>query len=547
MAMALIEQALWWQSGVFYQIYPRSFQDSDGDGIGDLRGVIQRLDYLSGTLGVDALWLSPFYPSPMDDFGYDVSDYTDVHPMFGDLATFDEFVREAHARDMRVIIDYVPNHCSQEHPWFVEARASRDNPRRDWFYWRDAKPDGSLPNNWLAAFGGSAWQWDEVTQQYFLHTFLPEQPDLNWRNLEVKRAMFDVVRFWLDRDVDGLRIDALHFLMKDPGMRDEPLADGVSRTHKPMGEYEQLNHIHSVDHPDLHPVLQELRMLMDEYSTTPETERVAIGEVHIFDWPRWSAYYGANLDELHLPFNFTLVKAPWQATAVREAVEGLESALQPGAWPNYVLGNHDEPRIASRMGPEATRVAMMLLLTLRGTPTLYYGDELGMADVPVPPELVQDPWGKRVEGLGLGRDPERTPMLWDASPNAGFTTPDANPWLPIAPDAATLNVAAQSSDPTSMLTLTKQLLELRRTTLALALGTYCSVDPAPEECFVFLREGGDERYLVALSFSDDERTITLPNLGHTTILVSTHLDRDGEEDTGALRLRPHEGLVLRVE
>jgi alpha-glucosidase len=543
------EGALWWQSGVVYQIYPRSYQDSNGDGIGDLRGVIQRLDYLADTLGIDALWLSPFYPSPMADFGYDVSDYCDVHPMFGDLATFDELVREAHARGLKVIVDFVPNHCSVEHPWFMESRSSRDNPKRDWFYWKDAREDGSPPNNWLAAFGGPAWEWDETTQQYYLHMFLPEQPDLNWRNPEVKEAMLDAIRFWLARGVDGLRIDALHYLMKDPEYRDNPPYSGPRLAHKALGEWDSFNHIHTSDHPDIHPILREMREVFDAFETGPEDARVAIGEVHVFNWERWSAYYGpkGTLDELHLPFNFALLKAEWGAKGVREVVQGLEAAIDPNAWPNYVLGNHDEPRIATKVGPEAARLAMMLLLTLRGTPTIYQGDELGMVDVPVPPEKVQDPWGLRVEGLGLGRDPQRVPMLWDSSPNAGFTTADADPWLPIAENYADLNVEAQLADDGSMLTLTRKLLKLRKATNALTLGSYRAVDPGPDDCFVYFREGAGEQYLIALSFSDQERTIPLPNLGRGTILISTHLDRDGEVDTGALDLRPHEGVVMRIE
>jgi alpha-glucosidase len=543
------DRPLWWQRGVVYQIYPRSFQDTNGDGTGDLEGVIARLDYLSDTLGIDAIWLSPFFPSPNADFGYDIADYCAVDPLFGDLATFDRLVAAAHERGIRIIIDYVPNHCSSQHPWFQEARSSREHPKRDWFYWADPRPDGSPPNNWLAVFGGSAWEWDETTGQYYLHTFLPEQPDLNWRNPETKAAMLDVLRFWLARGVDGVRIDAIPFLMKDPALRDNPPNHtGIMRAHKSHGAYDSIVHVHDVSHPDLHPVLREIRAIFDDVSRTTGVERVTIGEAHIFDWEDWSRYYGLNLDELHLPFNFSLLKVGWTAAEVREAVHGLEAALSklpPGAWPNYVLGNHDEPRIATRIGPEAARVAQLLLLTLRGTPTLYYGDELGMEDVPVPPEKVQDPWGLRVTGLGLGRDPQRVPMLWDDTPNAGFTNRSADPWLPVAPDFATRNVQAQLADPRSMLNLTRTLLGLRRASVALSVGTYSPVVDTPEDCFAYWRAAEGERWLVVLNFADAGRTVTLDAPG-LELVLSTCLDRAPGPLAGPLALRSHEGCLLRA-
>ncbi|RMF61789.1 MAG: alpha-amylase, partial [Bacteroidetes bacterium] len=295
----------WWQTGVIYQIYPRSFKDSNGDGIGDLGGVLEKLDYLSDTLGVDAIWLSPFYPSPMADFGYDVADYTDVDPIFGDLATFDALVAEAHRRGLRVIIDIVPNHTSDRHPWFIASRSSRDNPKRDWYVWRDPAPDGGPPNNWLSVFGGPAWEYDETTGQYYLHSFLKEQPDLNWRNPEVRRAMFDVFRFWLERGVDGFRIDVAHYIMKDPLFRDNPPNPHRGDYHKDMGEYDTQLHLYDKGHEDVHEVFRELRRLLDDYSR--DRPRFAVGEIHIFDWNAWVRYYGDNLDELHMPFNFALL------------------------------------------------------------------------------------------------------------------------------------------------------------------------------------------------------------------------------------------------
>jgi alpha-glucosidase len=523
----------WWQHGVVYQVYPRSFRDANGDGVGDLAGVLERLDYLSETLGVDAVWLSPFYPSPMADFGYDVADYCDVDPLFGDLAAFDALVEAAHARDLKIIVDYVPSHTSDQHRWFQASRASRDNPYRDWYVWRDPRPDGSPPNNWAATFGGSAWEWDGATDQYYLHSFLPEQPDLNWRNPTVRSAMYDVLRFWLDRGVDGFRMDALGRIMKDPLLRDNPPNPRAAGDfHKELGEYDRQLHVNDQRHHDIHAVIREMRQVLDQYEADGRP-RVAIGEIHIYDLAELGGYYGGALDELHLPFNFGLLKTPWSGQAIRAHVDAYEAALPSGAWPNYVLGNHDEARIVSRIGAQQARLAMMLLLTLRGTPTLYYGDELGMADVPVPPEKVQDPWGTRVPGLSLGRDPERAPMPWADAPNADFCPPGTDPWLPITSDLTRVNVAAQLDAPRSMLTLTRRLLAL----------DWPNVSP---DCFLFEREAGDERLVVALNLSERAQRITLPDDQHAMPLISTHLDRDGSAALAELDLRPGEGCVLRL-
>jgi glycosidase len=532
-------EPLWWQTAVIYQIYPRSFQDSNGDGVGDLPGITRRLGYLAD-LGVDAVWISPFYTSPMADFGYDVADYTDVDPLFGTLDDFDELLATAHELDLKVIIDIVPNHTSDQHPWFIESRSSSDNPKRDWYVWRDAKPDGSPPNNWLSAFGGGAWEWDEATGQYYLHTFIPEQPDLNWRNPEVVEAMHDVYRFWLDRGVDGFRIDVAHRIMKDPELRDNPPKPGPDGTFKPMGEYETLHHIHDMGHPDVHDVYRDLRAIVDGY----RPPRVIVGEVHIFDWAEWALYYGANLDEMHLPFNFTLLYVPWDADEVRNRVDELETILPGGAWPNYVLGNHDEPRLATRFGPDRARLAAMLLLTLRGTPTLYYGDELGMAQVPIAPEDQQDPWAIREPELG--RDGCRTPMQWDASPAAGFSAADPEQlWLPLTPDHAAVNVEALDRSPTSILTLYRRLLHLRRESPALNRGSYAPLDAMPEGVFAFERNHGAERILVALNFGDGPARVTLDSEIPAQPILSTRIE-PVEMATGTLVLAPNEGVVLRA-
>jgi len=538
------KDTLWWRRGVIYQIYPRSFRDANGDGIGDLPGILEKLDYLAEIVPVDAIWLSPIFPSPMIDFGYDVSNYTDIDPMFGTLHDFDTLLREAHRRRLRVIIDFVPNHTSDEHPWFLESRSSRASPKRDWYIWRDPKPDGSLPNNWVSLFGGDAWEWDEVSGQYYLHTFVKEQPDLNWRNPEVKAAMFDVLRFWLDRGVDGFRIDVAHFIMKDPDLRDNPPNPNVGSDTPAAYAWAGQQHVNDLGHPDVHAVFREIRQLLDAYGD--QHPRVSIGEIHEFDWPTWVSYYGSNLDELHMPFNFALLNVPWTAPDVRAIVEAVEEVVSGGAWPNYVLGNHDTQRLASRLDADQSRVAMMLLLTLRGTPTIYYGEELDMADVMIPLDLVQDPFERNVPGVGLGRDPERTPMQWDASEHAGFAPPGVAPWLPIADDYTTVNVAAELESPTSTLNFIRRLLELRRAMPALHSGSYRSIEVADRECYVYRREGDERKFVIALNFSDEPKTLMVPGVKRGLRRLSTLVDGEAEIDFQALELRPNEGYIVEV-
>ncbi|MBU1492498.1 MAG: DUF3459 domain-containing protein [Actinobacteria bacterium] len=522
----------WWQTGVIYQIYPRSFQDGNGDGVGDLTGILGRVDYLSETLGVDAVWLSPFYRSPMDDFGYDISDYCDVDPLFGGLDDFDRLLEAFHDRGVRVIVDLVPNHTSDRHPWFLESRSGRDHPRREWYVWADPGPDGGPPNNWLAAFGGVAWEWDESTGQYYLHSFLRSQPDLNWRNPEVEAAMFDVMRFWLERGVDGFRLDVAHFVMKDPDLRDNPVIEPGVGAFKDMAEYGTQDHLYDKGHPDVHPLFRRMRALLDGY----RSPRVAIGEIHIDDYRQWAAYYGADRDELHLPFNFRLLYADWQADAIGALVDELEAALPTGAWPNYVLGNHDEPRLATRFGPENRRLAAMLLLTLRGTPTLYYGDELGLFEVEIPPDRQVDPWGLQVPGLG--RDGCRTPMPWDGTPGAGFTR--GEPWLPLGPQAAAMHVAAQLEDPGSVLNLYRALLGLRRGMPSLHRGGYRRIE-APAGVLGYRREApGAAPVAVMLNFTGEGQVVEAAG----EIALSTTMNRTGTRSAGSIILAPHEGIVI---
>jgi alpha-glucosidase len=527
---------LWWQSGVLYQVYPRSFMDADGDGVGDLRGIVARLDHLAW-LGVDAIWLSPIFRSPMADFGYDVSDYRDVDPLFGTLADFDALLAESHRRGLKVLLDFVPNHTSDRHPWFLESRASRASAWRDWYLWRDPAPGGGPPNNWRSVFGGSAWEWDQATGQYYYHAFLKEQPDLNWRNPAVREAMFDVLRFWLDRGVDGFRVDVIYHLVKDELLRDNPRNPDYTPDLSP---YRELLSVHNCDQPEVHEIIAGMCRVLDAYP-----ERMMVGEVYL-PVERLVAYYGSGGGaSAHMPFNFQLLRLPWDARRIAETVRRYEEALPPGGWPNWVLGNHDKPRIASRVGAAQARVAAMLLLTLRGTPTLYYGDELGMRDVPIPPERVQDPFEKNVPGLGCGRDPVRTPMQWEAGPNAGFTT--GAPWLPLAADHDRMNVAVQRGDPRSMLTLHRRLLALRRSEPALSVGS-CSFVEARGDVLRYAREAGGRRLVVALNLSTEPAPLDLEPAGiHGRVLLSTHLDREGEAvDRGAL-LRGDEGVVIALD
>jgi glycosidase len=528
----------WWQTGVIYQVYPRSFADASGDGTGDLRGITSRLDYLAW-LGIDAIWISPFYPSPMADFGYDVADYTDVDPLFGSLADFDGLLAAAHERGIRVLIDYVPNHTSDRHPWFVESRASRDSPKRDWYFWRDARADGELPNNWLSLFGGPAWEWDEATGQFYLHTFLTEQPDLNWRNPDVRAAMFDAARFWLDRGVDGFRIDVAQLVMKDPELRDNPPNPAPTPDElKRLGPWITQLHENDIAHPDIHELYRSFRRMLEEYPG----DRVTIGELHHPQLERWAEAYGENLDEIHIPFNFHVTYSPWEAGAIRAAVEGVQRVLPNGAWASWVLGNHDQPRFASpeRAGRDQAKVGMLMLLTLRGTPTIYYGDEIGMVDVPVATADARDPLEQREPGRG--RDPARSPMQWDASPNAGFARPEATPWLPLAPDAASVNVAGQAEDPDSILTLTRSLIALRREHPGLAYGDFRAFGPTPDGTFAYERAGTSERLTIALNLTDRQQAI--PGAGPGRVLIGTDRSRDGQPVDAAVGLGPNEGVVV---
>ena len=522
----------WWRDGIFYQVYPRSFQDSSADGVGDIAGIIERLPYLKA-LGVDAVWLSPIFPSPMADFGYDISDYTGIDPLFGTGDDFDALVSAAHAAGLKVILDLVPNHTSDRHPWFVEARSSRDNPKRDRYLWRDPKPDGSAPNNWLSEFGGSAWTSDETTGQYYYHAFLAQQPDLNWRNPDVREAIWEVMRFWLRKGVDGFRVDVIWHLIKDAQFRDNP----ANPNHRPgQPPHEALLPLHTTDQAEVHDVIAGMRRVVDEFD-----QRVLIGEIYL-PIERLVAYYGNDLRGAQMPFNFALLSTLWSARSIEKIIGDYEAALPKGAWPNWVLGNHDRPRVASRVGAEQARVAAMLLLTLRGTPTLYYGDEIGMHQVAIAPDRVRDPFERNVPGLGVGRDGCRTPMQWDATENAGFSA--AKPWLPLADDFTRENVANLEADAQSILHLYKALIALRKRLPVLQSGDYVPV-AADGDLLLYRRWRDGATVTIVLNLGGQPLALESSAKGLAgEILLSTLMDRNGEKIADTLDLRANEGVII---
>ncbi|MCU0917660.1 MAG: alpha-amylase family glycosyl hydrolase [Planctomycetes bacterium] len=531
------EKHLWWQTGVIYQIYPLSFADSNGDGYGDLPGILGKLDYLKW-LGVDAVWISPIYPSPLADFGYDISDHRAINPLCGTMEDFDRLLVACHERGLKVILDYVPNHTSDQHPWFLESRSSRNSPKRDWYIWKDPGRNGEPPNNWLSIFGGRAWQWDETTRQFYCHSFLKEQPDLNWRNPEVQAAMLDVMRFWLDKGVDGFRVDALWHVIKDEQCRDNPLDPDYVEGE--MSPYHRLLPVYSGGQPQLHEIVALMRRVTQEYP-----ERVLIGEMYL-PVEELVRYYGQDGDSgIHLPYNFQLIVLPWQAMEIFAGINTYEASLPAFAWPTWVLGNHDKPRVASRVGPAQAKIAALLLLTLRGTPTLYYGDEIGMEDVNVPAQDARDPVAKAFPGIRLGRDPERTPMQWSAEPNAGFSS--GEPWLPLAADYEQENVENQKQDAGSLLAFHRQLLELRRKEPALQIGAYL---PAGQKrnVFAFVREHAETTLLIAVNLSDTRARLAVPRHMDITgeVIFGTDPARVGSKINDYIELAPDEGLIART-
>ena len=515
-----------WAAGAVYQIVVPSYLDTNGDGLGDLRGVIDRLDYLQW-LGVNAIWLSPIYPSPMLDLGYDVADYLDIDPRLGTLAEFDELVTEAHRRDLHVLLDFVPNHTSDQHPWFQSSRSSRDDLRRDWYLWRDPAPGGGPPNNWTNQYEQSDWTWDEATGQFYMHSFMPEQPDLNWWNPEVRAAMGEVLRFWLDRGVDGFRIEAMVHLYKDPRLRDNPAAEGSHADEWPAWD---MVPVFTQDLGGLQQIIHELCQVVREYPG-----RILIGENHLPP-ERLSMYYCAGLTH---PANSQLLELDWDPLNIQRMIARYEGFLTADHWPNWMLGSHDNMRVGGHLGPERARVAAMLQLTLRGTAIMYYGEELGKHNVDIPPERERDQLALRLPGKGRGRDGQRTPMPWSPARHAGFTS--GEPWLPLADDYETGNVESQRAEPTSMLNLYQRLLAIKADSKALRFGHY-TPDFADERVLTYVRETADERVRIALNFTNKLVEIT-PKAGAGRVLLSTHADLKASDDGKSITLHPFEGQI----
>ncbi len=549
-----MDDFLWWRDGIIYQIYPRSFFDSNGDGLGDLPGITSRLDYLAD-LGIDAIWLSPIYPSPDADFGYDVSNYTDIDPRFGTLADFTHLLTEAHARGIRVVLDLVLNHTSDQHPWFRESKSSRDNPKADWYIWRDTSSKGDaragVPNNWQSVFGGRGWTYAPERGQYYYHMFLKEQPDVNWRNPEMRKALLDVVRFWLERGVDGFRLDVFNVYFKDDQFRDNPPKFGLRA-------FDRQRHIYDVDQPEMLLLLNELRAIPDSYP-----ERYAVGETFLATAESAAGYVGR--DRLHAAFSFDFTSPtffffhPLSPAWIAKKIMRREQIFKGERWPTTVMSNHDIPRAASWYAPAdigggrgeddtRSKIAMTLLLTLRGTPFLYYGEEIGMRNISLKHEQLLDPVGRRYWPLPVGRDGCRSPMQWDDSANAGFsaTMPfngaQGMPWLPVHPDYRRRNVAAQRENPYSLYNFTRTLIALRKEYFALRRGEFIPLAIKPHRVLAYLRCTEKQTVLVALNFTS--RCISFsPPEGNWQVLLSTD-QNNSQNDTSPLRLSPHEVRLL---
>jgi alpha-glucosidase len=519
----------WWQDAVIYEIAPISFQDSDADGKGDLPGLLSRVDHLRW-LGIDAVWLTPVYTSPFRDFGYDISDFCAIDPCFGSLAVFDRLVAWLHESGIRLILDLVPNHTSADHDWFKESAASRDNAKADWFLWADPADNGGPPNNWVSRFGGSAWEWNEVREQYYYHSFLVEQPDLNWRSPAVRDAIAGVMRFWLARGVDGFRVDASAVLIKDRLLRDNP-PDPEAGQDKPPPQ-RQLP-VFTDDRPEAMACIEHLRSVVDEFG-----DRLLCGEVQ-GKTDRIGHFYGSERPRLQLPLNFALLDSQWTAHALQATIDAYYNALPDGAWPVWVIGGHDKPRVAGKLGEAQARVLAMLLLTLRGTPFLFMGDELGMAHTPIPDDRVVDPFEKLVGGYGLGRDPERVPLRWDDSSHGGFTA--GEPWLPQGDP--TKNVARLKADPSSLLHLYRALMALRRRLPCLGRGDYHPIR-SRNDVLAYRRTLGSERVLVLLNLVHEPRKWDWDGQGEC--LLSTHPGRATTTICGPVQLQADEGVIVSV-
>lgn len=531
--------ALWKDVNAIYQIYPRSFKDSNNDGVGDIQGVIDKLDYLKSGLGVDAIWLSPFYKSPMVDFGYDISDYYEVDPVFGNLDDYRRLLREAHARDIKVMADFVPNHTSDQHEWFQESRSSRQNPKKDWYVWRDPKPDGTPPNNWLSVFGGSAWELDQTRGQYYLHSFSSYQPDLNWENPLVRSAMHDVMAFWLALGTDGIRLDAVRWISKDILLRDNPPNPNYDST-KDSNPYHSQIQAYSYFGPRLFEYLQDLLMEGEFQDRAFIFEDYPDADLQIDPHVQRGFFYTQINRQEAMPFNFEGMSTEWGTDNFRNFVDDFQQSLRGNDVAVYCFGNHDKPRIATKYGPEKSRLIAMLQLTLPGLPVIYYGDELAMVNGTITPDRVVDPFEKQVPNAGLGRDPSRTPMQWSDEPHAGFSM--VEPWLPVPQDLAGKTVSSQENDKTSTLSVYRRLLSLRHDYSCLRRGKYQKADGNDDKIFAYICHDKMAESLTVLNFSDFEVEYKIEDREYTRSLSTTGDEPRVDHDT--VKLGPYEGVVF---
>ncbi len=527
----------WWKSAVIYQIYPASFNDSDGDGFGDLRGIVQKLDYLTW-LGVDAIWLSPIFQSPMFDMGYDVSEYLAIHPSFGNLEDFKELVSEAHKRKIRIILDLVLNHTSIEHPWFQESRLSENNPKRDWYIWRNG-PTLRKPNNWKSLYGGSGWTYDKATRQYYFHTFFRQQPDLNWRNPELRSYFFSVMRFWLDLGIDGFRLDAINVLVKDPEFRDAQ----PSLLAQLLGKENYVTR----NQPETYQIILELREVADEYKGI-----MLVGEIYTLppgNHRLVASYLTNTVNLLHLAFNFSLIFSRWSAKRFSSIIGKWMDSIPVEAWPCNVLSNHDLNRSIGSdwlksSSDDKAKVMATLLLTLKGTPFIYYGEEIAMRNAWIPKRKIKDPLGKRFWPIYQGRDCSRTPMRWNNSKNEGFST--GEPWLPVYSDNTERNVLNQMNYNNSILLFYHKLLALRKSSLCLLYGEWnaCIIDG--KNVLAYYRYTLEEKILIILNFSNRQRHIHLKDELDGCILISTHRRADEQIKATFIVLFPYESTVILI-
>ena len=527
---------MWWKHGVIYHIYPRSFQDSDGDGIGDIRGIIRRLGYLK-ELGIDGIWISPMYQSPMVDFGYDVSGYREIDPLFGTMDDFMELLTKAHSLGIRIILDMILNHTSDQHPWFIESSSTLYNPKRNWYIWKDPVL-GSPPNNWKSAVGGSAWKFHEKSGQYYLHSFFDEQPDLNWRDPDLPGVFFEEMKFWLDLGVDGFRLDVINMIAKDKKFRNNPVVFGIQAFQK---------HIYTRNRKRSVTIVTRIRKLLDQYENT-----TGIGE--IYSLPPGNAktaarYLARGHDGIHLAFDFSLIFSTWNAHAYYKCIKTWNDSIPQGGWPCNVLSNHDLFRSIDRIPwrtskEEKAKVAAAMLLTLRGTPFIYYGEEIGMHNGHIRKHNIRDPLGKRYWPLFSGRDKARTPMQWNTETNAGFTS--GTPWLPVNGDAVSRNVKQQDGERNSLLNHYRKIIRVRRSSEALQKGAWIPMENGKQGILAYFRKTNDERILVVLNFTGRHKILSLPEHTYGKVLYSTFRSTEEFSYLQNMKIGPYEATIWIV-